>query len=145
MAMKIKEAKIRPSPVMLIPRTLIISPGDQSSMYGAMWDLMGLGVGFGPLHVSANIQVNYSYLSFQEAGEQQSMHFLRPGAVVTAQIPIQFNKTFGVTAGWRSAFYPPQEVGGAISDFTQDLDNSIWHIGQAFVTLNVRFPYTAQL
>jgi len=147
--------------MMLIPRTLLISPAGlsdsgQSAMYGAMWDLIGLGVGLGPLTVSANVQATYAYISYLDGDEAQtptktptktpkSMHFLRPGLTLSAEVPLRFNDTVGMSLGWRSTFYPPQELGGGVTALEMTREGTIWHIGQAYVTLDVRFPYSTRL
>lgn len=153
MAKDLDEVKVRVGPMMLIPRTLLISPASisdngDSALYGAMWDFIGLGVGLGPLSVSANVQATYAYLSYRdkEKGDAvQSMHFLRPGLTVDAQIPLRFNDTVGMSVGWRSTFYLPQELGGGVTAMKMTTEGTIWHIGQAFVTLDVRFPYSTTL
>lgn len=147
MAMKINEVRLRPGPLAYIPKTLFISPGD-NSMYGAMWDLLGVGTGLGPLKLSADLQFAYAYLSYQgaEKGEgAQSMHLVRPGLGITAHIPLMLTDSFGFDIGWRSTLMPPQELGGSPLSFTKELDGTIWHIGQAYFALTFRIPYTTRM
>ena len=47
-------------------------------------------------------------------------------------------KKFGVSFGWASAFYVPQQLGTL---GLGPLDDSVWHVGQAFLKLHFRFPY----
>ena len=153
MVKNIDEAKMRVKEMMLIPRTLLISPtamsdNGQSGMYGAMWDFMGIGIGLGPLSVSANVQATYAYISYLDSDPlktPKSMHFLRPGLTASAEIPLRLNDTVGVTAGWRSTVYLPQELGGGVTAMKFSREGTIWHIGQAFITLDIRFPYTTTL
>lgn len=146
MAMKLNEVRLRPGPLAYIPKTLYISPGE-NSMYGAMWDLLGLGTGFGPLKLSADLQFLYAYLSLgaQEKLPEQSMHLLRPALGLTAHIPIMFTDSFGIDLGWRSTFMPPQEIGESPLSFSTDLDKTVWHIGQAYLAITFRIPYTTRM
>jgi hypothetical protein len=49
-----------------------------------------------------------------------------------------------MSVGWQSTFYPPQALGGAIFSLG-DVDQSIWHIGQAFLKFHFRFPYSLKI
>ena len=114
-------------------------------MYGANWRLIGLGV---PLikvprfSISTGLNMSYAYLGGSKAIEKT--HFLRPGLDVTAGLEIPFSKSFLISVGWSSYFYPPQEIGGEIFALGQR-DASIWHMGQGFLKLHFRVPYTVQL
>lgn len=147
MAMQLDEVRFRPAPLSYIPKTLYISPGE-NAMYGAMWDLFGVGTRLGPLKASADLQFAYAYLSYQamdKAESAQSMHLLRPAIGLTAHIPLMLTDSVGFDIGWRSTLMPPQELGGSPLSFTEDLDGSIWHIGQAYVAFTYRMPYTTRL
>ena len=146
MASRMDEVRIRPGPVMLVPDTIYISPEqDGTSMYGANWRFIGLGV---PLikvprfSISTGLNMSYAYLGGSKAIEKT--HFLRPGLDVTAGLEIPFSKSFLISVGWSSYFYPPQEIGGEIFALGQK-DTSIWHMGQGFLKLHFRVPYTVQL
>jgi hypothetical protein len=147
MALKLNEVRFRPFPLSLVPRTLFISPGE-SSMYGAMWDLIGLGTGLGPLKLSADLQFAYAYLSYG-SGEgddaEESMHLIRPALGVALHIPLQLTEAFGFDLGWRSTLMPPQEIGGSALSFSKELEGTIWHIGQAYFMLTFRIPYTTRM
>ena len=146
MAMKLNEVRLRPGPLAYIPKTLLISPGD-NAMYGAIWDLVGVGSGFGPLKLSADLQFAYAYLSYQgeTEGATQSMHLIRPALAVSAHIPVMLTDSFGFDIGWRSSLMPPQELGGSPLSFSTDLEGTIWHIGQAYFALTFRIPYTTRM
>jgi hypothetical protein len=154
-AEKLNEVRVRPGPLFYVPRTLIISPGEKSSMYGAAWDFIGAGTGLGPLKLNANVQLIYAYLSYQnKAGGEESMHLLRPSLALEAMIPIKFNDTMGMNIGWRSSLMPPQRLGASPIDLFSskdvkkeltNIDDSIWHMGQAFVMFYMRFPYVTKL
>ena len=51
----------------------------------------------------------------------------------------------GFDIGWRSTVMPPQEIGASPLSFTEEIDGSIWHIGQAYVAFTYRMPYTTRL
>ncbi len=147
MAMQLDEVRLRPAPLSYIPKTLYISPGE-NAMYGAMWDLFGVGTRLGPVKASADLQFAYAYLRYQaldEADTAQSMHLLRPAIGFTAHLPLMLTDSVGFDIGWRSTVMPPQEIGASPLSFTQDVDGSIWHIGQAYVAFTYRMPYTTRL
>ena len=50
--------------------------------------------------------------------------------------------TFLVSLGWASQLYVPQRLG---SFGFGPLDQSVFHVGQAFLKLHLRFPYRLQL
>lgn len=146
MARSLNEVRVRPFPLSLVPKTLIISPGDKSSMYGAGWDLFGLGGGLGPLKLGLNLQVLYSHITYQDSAQrQQSMNFLRPGAVASLSLPLQITESVGFNIGWRSTFVPPQEIGGDILALKKSTEGTIWHIGQGYAMITFRIPYTTKL
>jgi hypothetical protein len=146
MARSLDEVRVRPFPLSVVPKTLIISPGEKSSMYGAGWDLYGVSTGIGPLKLGLNLQVLYSYITYQdEAKKQQSMNFLRPGAGLTLSLPLQITESVGFNIGWRSTFVPPQEIGGEILALKKSTEGTIWHIGQGFAMITFRIPYTTKL
>ena len=147
MAMELDEVRFRPAPLSYVPKTLYISPGE-NAMYGAMWDILGVGTGLGPVKATADLQFAYAYLRYQaldEAGAAQSMHLLRPAIGLTAHIPVMLTGSVGFDIGWRSTVMPPQELGASPLSFTEKLDGSIWHIGQAYFAFTYRMPYTTRL
>ena len=112
-------------------------------MYGANWRLLSVGL---PLmrvfDLGTGLNLSYAYFGGSESNSE--MHFLRPGLDLTANLEIPFSKSFLVSLGWASTFYPPQPVGGDIGSWG-NLDESIWHIGQAYLRLHFRIPYTVRL
>jgi hypothetical protein len=135
---KIGEVRFKPSPIPLIPTTITISPSDSNPTYGAIWDTFGIGTGIGPIKLNIGLPIIYSYIGYMKGTEKESMHLLRPSLSAAASLNLQFSKSIGMTVGWRSYFMPPQPIGGAITDFSKDTKESIWHIGQGFLTLNFR-------
>ena len=111
--MQLNEVRFRPAPLSYIPKTLYISPGE-NAMYGAMWDILGVGTSLGPVKAAADLQFAYAYLRYQaldEAGSAQSMHLLRPAIGLTAHLPLMLSDSVGFDIGWRSTVMPPQEIG----------------------------------
>lgn len=145
LASGVEEARV--TPYIIIPDTLYISPktGDVG-MYGIGWRPLGLGIPLlkvPRLAIGLGLDVTYIYIDGGDAG-LGTTHFLRPGLDLQADLEIPFSKSFLVSVGWQSTFYPPQELGGDILAWGE-LEDSIWHIGQAYLMLHFRFPYDASL
>lgn len=137
--------EVRISPSIFIPDALIISPKlRDTGMYGATWKPLSLGVPLtsGParLSVGAGLLLTYAYL---HSDTLPNTHFLRPAAEVGVDLELQLSKSFLVSLGWESAFYVPQELGGL--GLPERLRDGIFHVGQAYLQLHVRFPYTVRL
>lgn len=142
MAKKQNEVRIRPT--IFIPDTLYISPKtEQTGMYGVNWRLIGLGTMLGPLTVGARLNMSYAFIHSDDP-KLGTTHFLRPGASLDASVELPLSKTFLMSFGWSSFFYPPQEVGGEVFALGET-DASIWHVGQGFMKFHFRFPYTTTL
>jgi hypothetical protein len=145
-----KMDEIRISSIYL-PDMLIISPKTRNvGLYGISWRPVSMGVPLikGPASLKAGVglRLTAAYLD-SSLPSLESTLFLRPGLDAKIQTQIPLGKSFGLTAGWCSQVYLPQELGGAVDavDPTGDLSNSIWHIGQAYVRLNYRFPYKTRI
>jgi len=145
MASKIQEARISPS--IFIPDTLFISPKTEKvGMYGINFRPIALNLPLirkPRLTIGLGLDLSYIYIDGEDA-DLGTTHFLRPGLDLAAEFEIPLSETFLISAGWQSMFFPPQEVGGDIFAWGE-LDDSIWHIGQAFVLLHFRFPYSVKL
>lgn len=158
-AAKITELRISPS--IFIPDALIISPptpmtgGTQA--YGATWRPLSLTVPLlghkpagsrkktgGSLDLEAGLLLTYAYL----AGERQpDTHFIRPGLDLCLELEVAATESFLVSLGWASQVYVPQRVGAFdLGPLDETLfQNSIFHVGQAFLQLHFRFPYQVKL
>jgi len=145
MASRVKEARISPS--IFIPDTLFISPkNDKVGMYGINFRPLAIDLPLirSPrLALSAGLDLTYIYIDGEDAA-LGTTHFLRPGLDLKAELEIPLSKTFLISGGWQSMFYPPQELGGEIFAWGE-LESSVWHIGQAFVLLHFRFPYAVSI
>lgn len=142
------EFRYTPGILALIPRDIIISPKlNDTGVYGANWQLLGIGIDLlsspkANLNVGAGLLATYAYIDSDLPNT--STHFLRPGASVGLSAGAMLTDTIGLRLGWNSNFYIPQEIGGGILDMGEG-DRSLWHIGEAYLQLRVRFPYTTTL
>jgi hypothetical protein len=137
--------EIRYRPTMFLPDTLYLSPKtERTAMYGASWRPVGLEMPLlrSPIRVAigAGLLLTYAYIQ-SDTLMKDAMHFIRPGLDLKAEIELPVTKTVLLSFGWASQLYPPQEIGGEIFAWGE-LDQSVWHIGQAYAMLHVRFPYT---
>lgn len=137
--------EIRISPSIFIPDTLIISPKVRNTgMYGVTWKPLGLGLPLSSspvrLSVGGGLLLTYAYLHSDTLADT---HLLRPGAELGVDLELQFSKRFLVSVGWESALYVPQELGGL--GLPDRLRDGIFHVGQAYLQLHFRFPYSTRL
>jgi len=137
--------EVRFSPSLLIPDSLILSPKFRSTgIYGVTWRPVGLSLplltGALRLTLDAGVLLTYAYL---HSDVLPDTHFLRPGLDLGARAEVALSRSLLISLGWSSGIYVPERLGdlGAVAP----LDQSIWHLGQAFLQLHVRFPYTARL
>ena len=143
--LKSKEVKYRPGILAAIPTTIIVTPSKDRSAYGAVWDLIGGGLSLGPLGVGASLQASYLYLRSGEGEAKLQTHFLRPSLALKAYVPIQLTESFGLSLSWVSSFTVPQPIGGSPLDVELSREGTLWHMGQAYLSLNFRFPYEVKL
>ena len=145
-ASRLDEFRFTPGIVsLLVPDSLIISPKVRDTgIYGATWKPLGIGL---PLSSSparfslgAGLVLTYAYLY---SDTLPTTHFLRPGVSLGADLELGLSRTFLISLGWNSTLYVPQKLGTFIG-FTP-LDSAIFHVGQAYLQLHFRFPYTTQL
>ncbi len=133
--------EVRISPSIFIPDAFFISPKLRNTgIYGVTWRPLGLsqpvGTGALKLRLSAGLLLTYAFV---HSDVVPNTHFLRPGADLMAEVEWMMTRSFGVSFGWASGFYVPQQLG---SFGLGPLNESIWHVGQAFFKVHVRFPYT---
>ena len=128
---------------LLIPDALIISPRvKDTAMYGVTFRPVGIGQPIGTqnvrLKLNAGLLLTYAYIS----QSVQTTHFLRPGIDLGATIEIKLHPRFIVSGGYALGVYIPQTLGG----FGLGIgENSLWSMGQGFVLLNYRHPFTTNL
>ena len=157
LAARVTEARISPS--IFIPDTLLLSPPlPDIGMLGATWRPVSLSIPLFRrpmrLDISPGLILTYAYLwvvprklANCEPGDPgctalpvSSMHFLRPGLDLKAELEIPMTDTLLLSIGWTSQVHVPQVIGGSFTA-VRPLDDAIWHVGQAFLKLHVRFPY----
>lgn len=144
MVKKLDTVRLRPGPLILVPETIFISPPkSDTGIYGANWRFLGLSIPLAKiLDLGTGVNLTYAYLTGSDANPKT--HFLRPGLDFTANMEVPFSKSFLMSLGWSSFVYPPQPVGAGIGTWG-NLDESIWHIGQAYLRLHFRIPYEVNL
>jgi hypothetical protein len=151
-ALHVKE--VRYSPSILIPDSLIISPAvEHTGIYGITWRPISLGVplvdtGSTCLRLAAGLLVTYAYI-YSDLEAIPTTHFFRPGVDLGADLEIMFTSSFGVSLGWASGFYLPQVLGGfGLAQEGKSVSvgpDTLWHFGQAYLKLHIRFPYTTTM
>ena len=147
-ARRMREARIKPIFLNLIPRELLISPRIwDTGIYGIGWNLYSVGVAplsgeIGRLGIALGLPVKYMFIHSETL--DSPTHFLRPGLEANLSVELKFTRSFLMSFGWASQVYVPQPVGGAPWEVFP-LEQAIWHIGQAYFKLHVRVPYTTSL
>ena len=124
----------------LVPDSFFISPKVRNTgIYGVTWRPLALNTGFGEggakLRLGAGLLFTYAFI---HSDVLPTTHFVRPGLDLMAEVELIAAKKFGVSFGWASAFYVPQQLGTL---GLGPLDESVWHVGQAFLKVHFRFPY----
>lgn len=148
MAGSVTEVRITPS--LLIPDALILSPKVDSlggtGIYGITWRPLSLGMPLvgNPqsrvrLDLRAGLLLTYAYLY---SDFLPTTHFARPGADLMLEMELMASRQFLVSLGWASQLYVPQKLG---SFGFGTLEESIFHVGQAFLKLHFRFPYRTNI
>jgi hypothetical protein len=77
--------------------------------------------------------------------KETTMHFLRPGLGAYAYFLFNLGERSALSFGWRSHGYLPQQWGGGITDWSDQWNENLMHIGQAFVMFHYRIPFTTRL
>lgn len=148
-AMRQEEVRYKPAALGLVPASIIVSPKidgySETGMYGLNFKPIGVGTSFGSgvrLGIQAGLDLTYMFIHSDTL--PSPTHFLRPGADLRVDLEFKITKSFLMSLGWKSALYPPQEVGGSILEWGE-LDQSIWHIGQAYLMFHQRVPVTRRM
>jgi hypothetical protein len=153
-ALRMKEVRIAPS--ILIPDALIISPAARNTgMYGVTWRPIGVNVPLADgevvsFRLQAGLLATYAFIHSRLAAIPTT-HFLRPGLDLGAEMEILPSPLFGISFGWSSGLYLPQALGSFAIKADSSLGagearrSTLWHFGQAFFKLHIRFPYTTRL
>lgn len=146
MALSMDEARISPS--VFIPDTLIISPGyNNTGMYGISWRPIGMSIPLvktTKLNVKTSTGLRLTYLYIHSKTLASPTHFLRPGIDLLLDTELRLSDSVLASLGWNSQIYIPQTLGGGFTELGS-LENSIWHVGQAYFKLHYRFPYKVNI
>lgn len=148
MAQGLEEARITPS--IFIPDTIFISPKVKNTgLYGLTWEPIGLSI---PLvgKPSSAFHARFSgtllaTLAFLHSDVLPNTFFARPGVGLGVDAEVRITRSFFVSLGWTSGLYIPQQLGKFGIGSLEELGGSMWHIGQGWVKLHVRFPYTVSM
>jgi hypothetical protein len=148
MVLGMNELRITPS--IFIPDSLIISPKiANTALYGISWrpiagDIPLVQDEWFFIKLGAGLDLTTFFLY---SDNLPTTFFLRPGVDVKLEMVWMMADEFGVGLGWQSTFYIPQPTGLDFGSFfsVQPWRQDIWHIGQAFLQLHFRFPYTVTL
>lgn len=146
-ALKSDEIRFSPAVLALIPESLILSPKYRNTgIYGATWKPVGIGLPLSSspvrFSVDAGLLLTYAYV-YSDLETIGTTHFLRPGLKLGADLEFQLSESFLISLGWDSQLYIPQRLGTFTE--TKPLDESIFHVGQAYLMFHFRFPYTTRL
>jgi hypothetical protein len=90
--------------------------------------------------IRADVLLTYAYLS---SDTLPTTHLLRPGASLGLDMELPLSKNFLISLGWESALYVPQGLGSL--NLVPWQEAALFHLGQAYLKLHFRFPYTTQL
>jgi hypothetical protein len=143
MAAGISEARVKPLLAVLLPTSLYLSPKlYNTGVYGATWELFGLGVPVisDPVRLSLDAGLIFTYLYVHSDTLPTPTHFVRPGIELRADLEIPFSDDLLMSLGWASQLHPPQLVGGYPWE-ALPLNKTIWHSGQLYLQLHFRAPY----
>ena len=141
-AQSVGEARVG---MLYIPDALILSPGVDSSFYGATWRPVNVGIGLlqtPRLEVGAGLVGTIAYLTSRRMASPTV--FIRPGVDLGASLEFSLNPAFHLKLGWDQQAYIPQKLGGAITELGSGAE-SLWLMGQPYLELDFRFPYRANI
>lgn len=148
----------------LIPDSLVVSPRFAGTgVVGATWRPVSMGMplartdGF-RAGLSAGLILTYAFIWSDTlvcpAGEVvRFTNFLRPGLDLKAEAEFRLSSSLYLSLGWASMLHLPQELGPnpfqvrqeMIDELPESLSRTIWHIGQPFLMLHYRFPFTVRM
>ncbi len=148
-AANMKEARIRPS--IFIPSSLWLSPNLEGvGLLGVTWRPIGLAL---PL-VDAGVRVRleagavltYAFV-WSDLPNLPNTHFLRPGIDLVLRTEVPMTDSVAVHVGLAGSVYIPQRPGRSLLYIggAEDLDDSIWAFGRAFLQVAWRFPYRTRI
>lgn len=148
-ASTVKEARIRPWWLLLVPELFVISPGFlNTGMYGGVWRPVGVSfplVDSGAFSVDAGadldlvgLYIRSTTLGGGTSSSPSSTFVIRPGVHLFAAAQVELSKQWRLSAGWSSDVFIPQALGRSPLQVLP-LEDSIWHLGGPFVMVHHRF------
>lgn len=146
---EVGEVRYSPAVLSLIPRSVIISPKFwDTGVYGSTWEFVRVGVAGGleavRIRARGGLIGTYAFMHSDSDRLPSTFHFIRPGLDLELGLYVPIGDAGGFSLGWTSNVYIPQAIGGGVFQFTGDR-GVLWHIGEAYALLHVRFPYDANM
>jgi len=146
MAMKLEEVRIRPA-WFLLPQTVHLSPkSENTGVYGATWELLGMDVPFvrEPFRLAATAGLPLSVIHVSSDTLPSPTNVVRLGLSGGGDLEVPITPGFLLGGGWTSLLHIPQPLGSGV--FTSGPGReSVWHVGQAYGQVHVRFPMTIDI
>jgi len=141
------EISIAPFWLCLMPQEAIIAPGDSLSVFGARWELFGLGVGtgIGPLSVGAHVGLPTVSATRWSGPALDSLNGARwvanYGAALKGSVTLKTCDYVHLEAGWNQQF--GYQAGTVRSRLGEKAD--LWKQGTARFLLHIRIPLDVKI
>ncbi|MHB8878654.1 MAG: hypothetical protein ACYC8T_33560, partial [Myxococcaceae bacterium] len=94
------------------------------------------------IDLQVGLLLTYAFIYSDFVAAIPTTHFVRPGLDFKIEAELMASKSFLVSLGWASQVYIPQKL-GEFGINERPLEDSIFHVGQAFLKLHFRMPYEA--
>jgi len=105
------ELHIRPLWLGLIPKYIVISPGEENSMYGAIWSFFGLGINLWKNKlIKSDLSVNLPSITYLYAygdNDPDSQHIVGAGGLLKFENTFHFSESFLATLAYAHNFNIP--------------------------------------
>ncbi|MDR2731942.1 MAG: hypothetical protein LBB36_01855 [Fibromonadaceae bacterium] len=103
-----EEMHISPIWLALIPEYLVISPGEENSIYGGLWSLFSISMNIWKtqkIRLDGKLTLpTITYLYAYEKNEPDTQHILGAGAILKLENTIQFSENFLTTLAYGHNF-----------------------------------------
>lgn len=145
-ALSLDEVRIRPA-WFLLPQTLHLSPKRHNTgIAGATWSLIGASVPLvtDPFRLAIEAGVPLTYAHIYSDTLDSPTNVLRLGLSGGGDLEVPLSEGFLLSGGWTSLLHVPQPVGGGVFAVAPTRE-SVWHVGQLYGQVHVRFPLTVDL
>ena len=143
-----KEIRIAPAIFYLIPDAVFLSPGPDRSVYGANWNILGIGISlisgyFADIKLALDIPtLTYAYVISPELKEGKQ-HLFGVGATPAVVGEWHLSDSWVVETAYRHALQLPLETNRAERENGSSRQWS--HYGECSILLHYRFPYHKNL